>query len=222
MNKKQVRGPPAGSRRTVAPARMGGQPCNERTHDARYRLNAHFNFIHACVATSPPFRGEGIHREAHISAEDASSRASPRISRAHEDDRWPQSVGRSSRAWSQAHHCRLIPHDVVRAARLRRSSDIALVRAEGRSLRRAAFSARIRRTSEPGSRIAVIASRAVGTAVARNRAKRRVREAFRRALASSEAGPSIDLLITVRPESLQGGFAAMQADAASVLREAGA
>jgi ribonuclease P protein component len=110
---------------------------------------------------------------------------------------------------------------VVRAARLRRSGDIALVRAEGRSLRKAAFNARIRRTTESGVRLAVIASRAVGTAVARNRAKRRVREAFRRALASSGAGPSIDLLITVRPESLQAGFDALQADASALLREAG-
>jgi len=109
---------------------------------------------------------------------------------------------------------------VIRAARLRRSADIALVRAEGRSLRKAAFNARIRRTAERGTRLAVIASRAVGTSVARNRAKRRVREAFRLALASGGAGPSIDLLITVRPEALQGGFEAMRADAAALLREA--
>jgi ribonuclease P protein component len=109
----------------------------------------------------------------------------------------------------------------MRAARLRHSVDIALVRAEGRSLRTAAFNARIRRTAAPQTRIAVIASRAVGSAVARNRAKRRVREAFRRAFASSEAGPSIDVLITVRPESLHAGFGAMQADALDLLREAG-
>jgi ribonuclease P protein component len=109
---------------------------------------------------------------------------------------------------------------VVRAARLRRSGDIALVRAEGRSLRATAWSARVRRTSAPGTRIAVIASRAVGSAVVRNRAKRRVREAFRRALASGGASPSIDVVITVRPESLESGFDAMQADALALLREA--
>ena len=212
---------PAGSRRTVAPARMGGQPMLMCRISLPCRLNAHLSRVHVRVATSPPFRGEGIHREAHISAEDASSRASSWISRAHEDDRWPQSAGRSSRAWSQAHHRRLIPHEVMRAARLRHSVDIALVRAEGRSLRKGAFNARIRRTTGPQTRIAVIASRAVGTAVVRNRAKRRVREAFRRAFASSDAGPSIDLLITVRPESLQAGFGAMQADACALLREAG-
>jgi len=108
----------------------------------------------------------------------------------------------------------------MRAARLRHSGDIALVRAEGRSLRKGAFNARIRRTTEPHTRIAVIASRAVGTAVARNRAKRRVREAFRSAFASSDAGPSIDLLITVRPESLEAGFDTMRSDALAMLREA--
>jgi ribonuclease P protein component len=110
---------------------------------------------------------------------------------------------------------------VVRATRLRRSGDIALVRAEGRSLRKSAFNARIRRTTELDTRLAVIASRGVGTAVVRNRAKRRVREVFRRALASSAAGPSIDLLITVRPEALDAEFGAMQADAVALLREAG-
>ena len=108
----------------------------------------------------------------------------------------------------------------MRAARLRHSVDIALVRAEGRSLRKGAFNARIRRTTGAQTRIAVIASRAVGTAVVRNRAKRRVREAFRRAFASSDAGPSIDLLITVRSESLDAPFDAMESDALAVLSQA--
>ena len=85
----------------------------------------------------------------------------------------------------------------------------------------AAFNARVRRTAEPDVRLAVIATRALGGAVTRNRAKRRVREAFRRALASGDACPSIDLLITVRPEALTSDFGPMQADALAVLREAG-
>jgi ribonuclease P protein component len=109
---------------------------------------------------------------------------------------------------------------VARAARLRRSGDIALVRAEGRSIRSAAWSARVLSTAEPTTRLSVVASRAVGTAVDRNRAKRRIREAFRRALASSDAGPSIDLLITARPEALKRDFEGMQSDATALLREA--
>ena len=105
------------------------------------------------------------------------------------------------------------------AARLRRSTDIAAVRAEGRSLRRAAFNARVRGTDEPSSRLAVTAPRTVGTAVKRNRARRRVREAFRLAFASAEPGRSIDLLIIVRPEAARAGFIAIEADVRSLLAD---
>lgn len=105
------------------------------------------------------------------------------------------------------------------AARLRRSTDIAAVRAEGRSLRKGAFNARARRTSEPTSRLAVTAPRSVGTAVKRNRARRRVREAFRRGFASADPGRSIDLLITVRPEAARAEFGALEADVRSLLLE---
>lgn len=87
-------------------------------------------------------------------------------------------------------------------------------------MRAVAFNARVRPGAEPGVRLAVIATRALGGAVSRNRAKRRVREAFRRALASSRAGASIDLLITVRPEALTSDFGPLQAQALAVLREA--
>jgi ribonuclease P protein component len=168
------------------------------------------------------FSGEkGLDREAHVSAKDAPSRASARFSRAHEDDRWPQSARRASRAWPQAHHRRLIHHNVVRAARLRRSNDIAAVRAEGRALRRAAFSARARANGLSQVRLAVTAPRSVGASVARNRARRRVREAFRRALVPMGPGNGLDLLVTVRREAGTADFGRLEADAASTLVEAG-
>jgi ribonuclease P protein component len=104
--------------------------------------------------------------------------------------------------------------------RLRRTTDIAAVRAEGRTLRKGAFNARVRRTSGTEVRIAVTASRGIGSAVARNRARRRVREAFRRAVASGGAGLSMDVLITVRPEAGGTEFRTIQADALSTLRQA--
>ena len=107
----------------------------------------------------------------------------------------------------------------MQAARLRRSTDIAAVRAEGRSLRKGAFNARVRRTDEPISRLAVTAPRTVGTAVKRNRARRRVREAFRRVFASASPGRSIDLLITVRPEAARADFPAIEADVRALLVE---
>jgi ribonuclease P protein component len=108
---------------------------------------------------------------------------------------------------------------VVRAARLRRSGDIEKLRNAGRSDRRASFSARIRATDGSEARLAVSAPRSVGTAVVRNRARRRVREAFRQAAAADSGPGGADVLVTVRREAAEGDFAALVADAASVLKE---
>jgi ribonuclease P protein component len=110
---------------------------------------------------------------------------------------------------------------VVRAARLRRSGDIEKLRLDGRSTRRASFNARLRATDTSDTRIAVSAPRSVGTAVVRNRARRRVREAFRRAAAADGAPGGVDVLVTVRREAAEGDFGALVADAAGVLRERG-
>jgi ribonuclease P protein component len=109
---------------------------------------------------------------------------------------------------------------MARAARLRRSSDIAAVRAEGRSQRRASFSARVRANDLSEVRLAVTAPRTVGRSVERNRARRRVREAFRRAIAPLEVAPGVDVLVTVRSEAIGAEFRGLEADAQSVLREA--
>ncbi|HEU5288160.1 MAG TPA: ribonuclease P protein component [Candidatus Limnocylindria bacterium] len=107
-----------------------------------------------------------------------------------------------------------------RAARLRRSSDIALVRAEGRAVRRAGFVARVRRHEGPELRLAVVAPGSVGGSVTRNRVRRRVREAFRRAIREGTRTSGADLLVTARREAAAADFKALEADAASLLREA--
>ena len=109
---------------------------------------------------------------------------------------------------------------MVRAARLRRSSDIAMLRTEGRSLRRASFVARFRHTLGNGPRLAVTAPRGPGGSVARNRARRRVREAFRLAFAAIPSFPAVDLLVSARADALTAEFAALREDALSLLREA--
>lgn len=108
---------------------------------------------------------------------------------------------------------------MTRAARLRRSDDIARVRAEGRAYRRESFTARVRQSERSQTRLAVTASRAVGRSVSRNRARRRVREAFRRA--SATARP-VDVFVTVRREALATDFGTLERDARAVLTEAGA
>ncbi|MEP6694767.1 MAG: ribonuclease P protein component [Chloroflexota bacterium] len=90
----------------------------------------------------------------------------------------------------------------MHAARLRRGEDIARVRAEGVARSDQLFSLRALQTDQPTVRVAVVASRAVGGAVKRNRARRRVREALRVALGARPAGAGADLVLVARPASL--------------------
>lgn len=92
----------------------------------------------------------------------------------------------------------------MRAARLRRGEDIARVRADGIARNDKLFSLRVLPTDEPTVRVAVASSRAVGGAVRRNRARRRIREAVRVALAARSAPRTgADLLLIVRPAALE-------------------
>jgi ribonuclease P protein component len=99
----------------------------------------------------------------------------------------------------------------MHAARLRRGEDIARVRAEGVARNDKLFSLRALPTDQPTVRVAVAASRAVGGAVQRNRARRRVREAVRLALAARSAPPTgADLVVIVRPAALDAAAADLQ------------
>jgi ribonuclease P protein component len=107
---------------------------------------------------------------------------------------------------------------VLSAARLRRSRDIASVRERGRAVRRPSFGLRAAPSAAPLTRVMVSAPRTLGGAVMRNRARRRLREAFRRVL----PGPrSLDVIVSARAPALDAPFAALVAEAASALEEAG-
>lgn len=69
-------------------------------------------------------------------------------------------------------------------------------------------------------RVGFTASRKVGSAVARNRARRRLREAARRVLLA-EARPGYDLVLVARRETLTRPFAALVADLQAALRRLG-
>jgi ribonuclease P protein component len=60
----------------------------------------------------------------------------------------------------------------------------------------------------------------VGNSVTRNRARRRVREAFRIAFSYRRSEVGLDILVTARPEALHTEFIALRDDAATVLSEA--
>jgi len=83
--------------------------------------------------------------------------------------------------------------------RIRRKSDFASLYRDGSRFRGRYFTLVFSRNGLDHSRLAVVASRKVGSAVVRNRAKRRFRELFRRnkALLSEP----FDLIVITRPES---------------------
>lgn len=105
----------------------------------------------------------------------------------------------------------------MNAARLRRSTDIAAVRKIGRGVRDAAFVARLRPNDLNVMRLAVSAPRTVGISTIRNRARRRVREAFRLACEAAAATTGQDIVVTVRREALAADFSALRAAAAAAL-----
>lgn len=98
----------------------------------------------------------------------------------------------------------------MHAARLRRGEDIARVRAEGIARNDKLFSLRALSSDEPAVRVAVSSSRAVGNAVKRNRARRRVREAVRTALRDHSAAASMDLVLLARPAALSAAPAELR------------
>jgi ribonuclease P protein component len=96
------------------------------------------------------------------------------------------------------------------AQRLRRNADFRAVREQGRRHDGGAFLLTWRpHPEEPVSRLGVVASRAsVGGAVQRNRAKRRLREVFRKHQAL--VPPGLDLVLTARPATLRLEFAEIE------------
>ena len=66
-------------------------------------------------------------------------------------------------------------------------------------------------------RVAVAAPRSLGRAVARNRSRRRLREAFRAAIAGLAKGPGYDVVIVARPQTAHAPFGDLRTSAATAL-----
>jgi ribonuclease P protein component len=106
--------------------------------------------------------------------------------------------------------------------RLRRNDDFRAVREQGRRIDCGAFllTWRVRPADSPApsTRVGVVASRAaVGDAVHRNRAKRRLREIYRRH--QSLVPPGLDLVLTARPALLRLEFADVEQRFAQACRK---
>ncbi|MBL7063100.1 MAG: ribonuclease P protein component [Anaerolineae bacterium] len=106
-----------------------------------------------------------------------------------------------------------------RRIRLRRTSDVRRVYDKGRSWVHPLLVLIIRPNGLDFSRVGVTASRRVGGAVARNRAKRLLREAARRLYPQFGAG--WDAMLVARVNILEAKAPQVEAALASLLKRAG-
>jgi ribonuclease P protein component len=72
-----------------------------------------------------------------------------------------------------------------------------------------------------GDRLGVTATRKVGGAVVRNRAKRRVREVFRRWTAGRSEGQGVDVVVNVSERAAKAPAAAVREELLGLLARAG-
>lgn len=79
------------------------------------------------------------------------------------------------------------------------------------------FAVRARANGLDAMRIAVSAPRSVGRAVRRNRARRRVREAFRAAIGELGAARGCDLVVVARQSAIDAGFGDVRVAAAGAV-----
>jgi ribonuclease P protein component len=105
----------------------------------------------------------------------------------------------------------------VDAARLRRDADIAAVWSEGMKIQHSLFALRARPNGLDAIRVSVAAPRSLGRAVARNRSRRRLREAFRSAINELSRGPGCDVVIVARAPTASAAFADLRKAAAGAL-----
>jgi len=106
-----------------------------------------------------------------------------------------------------------------RGARIKQGRDFALAREAGQRLTLGCLIANWRRLpADCSSRLGVITSRRVGGAVARNRARRLLREAFR--LHQHSLSPAVDLVLVARPSIVAKGFAGVERDFLTALGRA--
>lgn len=105
-----------------------------------------------------------------------------------------------------------------RRFRLTRSTDFKRVRNSGKSFAHPLVVLITLTSEEPGLRVGVAASRSLGSAVQRNRAKRLLREAIRPEIPLLSDGR--DLVLIARQPLLQAEFTEIKAAIAGLLRRA--
>jgi ribonuclease P protein component len=107
------------------------------------------------------------------------------------------------------------PNQTAPLRRLRKGAQIVRTRREGIRYSSQSMRAFACPSRDSGLRLAVTASRRVGKAVQRNRARRRLRAAF--ALSQREIGADLDVVVNARVETLSAPWDRILGDARRVL-----
>jgi ribonuclease P protein component len=105
------------------------------------------------------------------------------------------------------------PAAFPRARRLNRRAEFLRVYDEGSKIHGRFMTLFARPNSLDTSRLGITATRKVGGAVTRNRARRRIREVFR----ASSLPPGLDLVVVVRRDVVDAEWTALVADFKSLL-----
>ena len=146
---------------------------------------------------------ERVH-EADVSTESTTAREDARLPRAYDDEGRAQGAQASPCQGSQTAHG--VAGRFPRRERLTTSAEFQALFQRGRRIDRPALIVLWREATEP-TRVGFAVSRQVKNAVQRNRARRRLREAYR---ASRDAAPAqAKMVIVGRPAALKAPFAVL-------------
>ena len=159
--------------------------------------------------------------EADLPAQEATSREGARLPGSDEDDRRATRARRAPRTRPEAAGGLTIGRGPTgsRLVMLTRPQDFAALQNEGTVRSHPFFAVRFRRTGLDTTRFGLSTGRKLGTAVVRNRVRRRLREALRAMAPSFQ--PGWDVLIIARPGLIAAEHTALVAALGRLLHRGG-